>query len=71
MSDKPTITGAPVALTGADLAWIKKVSTYLHNGDHFIMPSTFKQWILDYNGGTVVVIKPAGKGNHKQTAIKF
>ncbi len=65
------ITGAYKGLTNADLHWIKRVSTYLLNGDMFILPSNFQQWILSYNGAGVKVIKPSGKGNHKETIIKF
>jgi len=68
---KAEIKGNQIDLTQRDLAWIRKVSTYLSNGEHFIMPSTFKQWIMQYNGATVMVIKPAGSGNHKETVIKF
>ncbi len=71
MNKKPIITGAKLDLTPADLVWIRKVSTYLLNGDHFILPSTFEQWILDYNGAGIKVIKPAGKGNKATTTIKY
>jgi len=71
LTKQPEITGASVSLSSHDLKWIKHVATYLHNGDQFIMPSTFKQWIMQYNGATVVVIKPAGKGNKATTNIKF
>jgi len=71
LDKQPEITGANVPLSTHDLKWIKHVSTYLLNGNQFVMPSTFEQWILVYNGCGIKVIKPAGKGNKKETIIKF
>ncbi len=71
LDKQPVITGAKITLTNRDLHWIKHVSAHLSNGGVFIMPSTSEQWVLSYNGAGVKAIKPTGRGNHKETIIKF
>jgi len=65
------IKGNQIDLSQRDLKWILKVSEYLSNGGQFILPSTFDQWVLEYNGATVKVIKPAGSGAQPRTEINF
>lgn len=64
------IEGNQIDLQQRDLRWIKSLS-YLPNGQLFIMPSTFDQWVMVYNGATVKIIKPTGKGAQPETKIKF
>jgi hypothetical protein len=73
-NEKPIIVllrGNNIDLTQSDLRWIQGVSEYLRNGGCFIMPSTFENWVLEYNGATVKVIKPAGRGAQPRTEIRF
>lgn len=65
-----TIEGNQIDLSQQDLRWLRSLS-YLQNGGHFILPSTFDQWVMVYNGATVKIIKPTGRGAQPETRINF